>query len=125
MDVWIFGNPDLPEDALPLRLFNKLKKAFPHITFLFQDPLDEWDLPEKIIMIDTVKGIDAVSEFTSLEQFQAAPHVTMHDFDLGAQLAFLQKLRKLPKFVLIGVPDTLSEDRALEQVSAMLRRYVP
>ncbi|MFC1687117.1 hypothetical protein ACFL0L_00875 [Patescibacteria group bacterium] len=120
-EVWIFGNPDLPEDALPIKMVPKLKELFPDIQFILRDPLDEWDMPKKLVIIDTVKGINKVTPFTSLEHFQGVPHVTMHDFDLGSHLAFMQKLGKLPEFVIYGVPDTISEEEALSQLGSLLR----
>lgn len=124
MEVWLFGNPDLPEDSLPLKLTPRLKKEFPATKFQVLDPLDEWDIPDKLFIIDTVQGVDLVSVFTSLEAFQQAPNVTMHDFDLGTQLQFLKKLGKLPKSLYIfGIPPHLKEGEAFTQLVGLLLRY--
>ncbi len=120
MEVWIFGNPDLPEDSLPIRLHSELMKRFPALSFRILDPLDEWQIPDKLEMIDTVRGIDHVRAFTSLDEFEGSPHVTMHDFDLGMQLRFLAKLKKLPPFIMYGVPDTFSVGQALRELTPML-----
>lgn len=121
MEVWVFGNLDLEEDALPVRLIQKLQGVFPQTVFRFQDPLDEWNMPYHLLIIDTVKGIDAVKTFSSLDEFADAPRVTMHDLDVMAQLKFMQKIGKLPRVTIIGVPGSLSEDDALRQVASALR----
>ena len=121
--VWLFGNPDLAIDAIPVQLKDRLAAAFPSITFVHKDPLDEWDdAPDPLILIDTVKGIDRVTLFNSLDQFTHSPTVTMHDYDLGMQLAFLQKLGKLPRLTIIGVPPQLTPDVAFTQISDALHR---
>jgi hypothetical protein len=123
MEYWIFGNPDLAQDILPLKLIPKLQAAFPKDTFVTKDPLDEWgNLADHIYIIDTVIGLATVQKFTTLDQFERAPSVTMHDFDLITQLRFLQKLGKLKKITLYGVPDTLTEDEAFTQLEALLRQ---
>ncbi|MFH1171319.1 MAG: hypothetical protein V1778_02155 [bacterium] len=124
MDIWLFGNPDLPEDALPLRLLPRLQKEFPEHLFSPVDPLDEWKMPEDLIIIDTVRGIEKVTIFTSLDEFRQAPHVTLHDFDLGMQLAFLKKLGKLSRISIIGIPSGLAEDTVLLEIASALRKLI-
>ena len=121
--MWVFGNPDLPADALPLKLLPKLKKHFPKTKFLVLDPLDEWLIPDELLIIDTVEGIDRVRVFTSLEAFSQFRRVTMHDFDLGLQLEFLKKLGKLPRFVIFGLPPKLSEKEAFDQLTISFGQY--
>lgn len=124
MEVWVFGNPDLTEDATPIQLLPKLRATFPEHTFVHQDPLDEWHMPERLYIIDTVQGVDVVSVFTSLDAFQNAPHVTMHDFDLGTQLQFMKKLGKLPnELFMFGIPAHLPADVAFDQLAGLLRQY--
>lgn len=124
MEVWVFGNADLAEDSMPIELLPRLRKEFPRSTFIQQDPLDEWEMPQRLFIIDTVQGVELVSIFTSLDAFQNAPHVTMHDFDLGTQLQFMKKLGKLPKELFIfGIPPQLSRDDAFSQLAGLLRQY--
>jgi hypothetical protein len=123
MDIWVFGNLDLPEDSLPLKLMPQIQRAFPQIVFRTKDPAEEWDpVPEQLTVIDTVKGLKKVQVFTDLNQFEASPTVTMHDLDLLAELRFLQKLGKLKKITLYGVPHTLSPEAAFTQLEALLRQ---
>jgi hypothetical protein len=120
MTIYVVGNPDLPEDSLPLHILPQLQAAFPKITFETKDPNEEWDVSDELFMIDTIQGIKAVTVFHDLDQFERAPRVSMHDFDALAQLALLKKLGKLPPLTIIGVPAMLSVDQAVSQVSAHL-----
>jgi hypothetical protein len=122
MTIFVFGNPDLPMDALPLRLVPQLQEKFPQHVFLIKDPNEEWDVPEKLIVIDTVKGIDEVQEFHGLDSFASSPRVSMHDFDALTQLRFLQKLGKLKEVTIIGVPPEMDERQALEAIVASLEK---
>lgn len=122
MTVFIFGNPDLPQDALPLRLMPELRAKFPSITFAVKDPNEEWDVPPHLVVIDTVVGIDHVQEFEDLQPFVRSPRVSLHDFDALAQLRFLQKLGKLQQVTVIGVPPTITSIEASAAVTAALSR---
>lgn len=124
MTIFIFGNPDLPMDALPLRLVPQLRAKFPQATFAIKDPNEEWDVPERLIVIDTVKGINEVKEFHGLDAFSSAPRVSMHDFDALTQLRFLQKLEKLKEVTIIGVPPEMDEQKALEDIVSLLKKIV-
>jgi hypothetical protein len=120
--VYVFGNPDLPADSLPLELIPKLEKRFPKIRFEIKDPNEEWDVPEELIIIDTVVGIKKVVVFDDLATFVAAPRVTMHDFDALTNLRYLQKLGKLKTIKVIGVPPEMHPDEALASVVAELNK---
>lgn len=131
MTIFVFGNPDLPEDSLPLRLLPRLKELFPEIDFQIKDPNEDWDIPEEMVVIDTVSGIKTVTVFDDLSVFENAPRISLHDFDLGSYLKYLAKLGKLKKIKIIGVPASppggppmISEKQALEQIFGTLRRIV-
>lgn len=123
MEIWLFGNPDLNSDSLPLKILPQLKKLYPKVNFIIQDPLEEWPLPPELFIIDTVQGLKKMEVFTTLEKFQPAPRVTIHDFDLGTQLNWLKKLGVLPKFTIFGIPENISETDALNQLNSLLRQY--
>lgn len=123
MEVWVFGNPDLAADALPLRLLPELQRAFPKLRFKQQDPLEEWPTLPRLVIIDTVRGLKRVRAFTTLDDFTAPPHVTMHDFDLATELRLRAKLNQLPPFVILGVPPELNEAEALAQLKPLLQQY--
>ncbi len=97
MTIYVFGNPDIPEDSLPLRILPRLRLAFPDISFEIKDPNEEWDVPENLTVIDTAVGINGIHVFSDLETFSNTPRVSLHDFDALTQLRYLQKLGKLKK----------------------------
>jgi len=111
--IFIFGNPELEMDSLPLKILPELQSAFPSIHFEIKDPNEEWDVPEKLTIIDTVIGIKKVTVFDNLDSFDISPHLTMHDFDALANLKYLKKLGKLKKIKIVGVPSDMSEKKAI------------
>jgi Ni,Fe-hydrogenase maturation factor len=119
--VIVFGNPDLPMDSLPQRILPELKKRVPDTEFLLLDPNEEWPNIDDFTVIDTVQGIDKVTVFSELNQFASAPRLTMHDFDALSYLRYLEKLGKVKKVTIIGVPMGIDEAKAVEEVTAMLR----
>ncbi len=134
MDIIIFGNPDLETDSLPIQLVPQLRDAFPQSTFTVRDPLDEWPPAgeprpgggpetEKIFIIDTVAGADKVRAFTTLEGFDPAPTVSLHDYDLHAELALRKKLGTLPAFVIFGVPSGADPTVAFSELVSLLRQH--
>jgi len=64
--IYIFGNPDLDFDSLPFRILPELKKRFPKIDFETKDPNEELEMPEELVIIDTVKGIKQPHVFSKL-----------------------------------------------------------
>lgn len=123
--VYVFGNPDLASDALPLKILPRLAAMLPGVNFLVADPNEEWDVPADLIVLDTVVGITAVTVFSDLTTFGRAPRVTLHDFDALANLRLLQKLGKLKRLKIIGVPPTIAEEQALRQITSALRSSLP
>lgn len=119
--AYVYGNADLEVDSLPIRILPQLSRTRPDWEFVFRDPLDEWDdVPNPLVIIDTVRGLQAVQVFTDLTPFADAPRVSLHDLDLLAHLQLLQKLGKLKTLTLIGVPPSLMPDQAVTQISAAL-----
>jgi len=119
--IFIFGNPELAMDSLPLQILPELQKALPAIKFEVKDPNEEWDVPEELTVIDTVIGPKEVTIFNDLDEFAGAPQMTMHDFDALANLKYLKKLGKLKNIRIIGVPPDMEEKRAVESVGKALR----
>lgn len=122
MEIYVFGNQDLAFDSLPLRLIPKLTARFPDDSFLVRDPNEEWEFSGPFVVLDTVVGIEVPKIFKNLSSFQEAPRMTCHDFDAYSNLRWLEKIGRLPKLVIVGVPPTLKEDVALAEVSALLER---
>ena len=124
MTVFVFGNINLDNDSLPLRILPQLREKFPDIEFEVRDPNEEWQVPEEFVIIDTVIGIKGVRVFNSLNKFLSAPRVSMHDFDALTNLRFLWKLGKIKKIKIIGLPPDINESEALQKVSRGIRKII-
>ncbi|MEI6842951.1 MAG: hypothetical protein WCK48_00355 [bacterium] len=119
--IFIFGNIDLPNDSLPLRILPKLEELFPHISFEIKDPNEEWEVEENIVVIDTVVGIQDITIFDNLESFSKIPRVGMHDFDALTNLRYLKKLGKIKNVVIVGIPPKMDEKITLSKVSNLIK----
>lgn len=121
MKIFVFGNINLDNDSLPLRIMPELQEKFPNIEFEVRDPNEEWGVPEEFVIIDTVIGIKGVKVFNTLDKFLSSPRVSMHDFDALTNLQYLWKLGKIKKIKIIGLPPDMDEAEAIKKVSATLR----
>lgn len=122
MLIHIFGNPDLPFDALPVVLLPRLQEACPQHTFRFTDP-NELDLPEEnenFIALDTVDGLKAVRDITLDEIEATAARATTHDFDLSSYLLLIKKLQPNIHIRIIGVPMGSDAKTVLPAIIALL-----
>ncbi|MDD5109744.1 MAG: hypothetical protein PHI63_00835 [Patescibacteria group bacterium] len=122
MEIFVFGNPDLPGDALPLQLLPKLRQQFPTVQFQVVDPNEEWAVPERLVVLDTVVGVDRVTVFSDLKKFVPAPNVTLHDFDAYANLRYLQKLGHIKEVLIIGVPPAADPEHTFRAVTEILKQ---
>jgi hypothetical protein len=120
--VYVFGNIDVDNDSLPLRIMPKLQEKFTEIHFEIRDPNEEWEVPEEFVVIDTVIGIKGVKVFKTLDKFLSAPRVSMHDFDFLTNLQYLCKLGQIKKVKIIALPPHFDEERAIECVSSILHQ---
>jgi len=120
--IYVFGNSDLEIDSLPIKILPNLRTLFSEIDFKVLDPNEEWDVPENLLVIDTVLGIHKIIVFDDLKKFLPAPHVSMHDFDAYANLRYLQKLGKLKNIKIIGIPPNFPEKLALNQISDAINK---
>ena len=119
--IFVFGNEDLKGDSLPLKILPKLQDKFPEIKFEIKDPNEEWNIPEELIVLDTVVGIKNITIFNNLEKFSKVPRVSIHDFDALTNIKYLWKLGKIKKIKIIGLPQDMKESVAIEEVSKILK----
>lgn len=123
MLIHIFGNPDLPFDALPVLLLSRLKESSPEHTFRFTDP-NELDLPqadEDFVALDTVEGLKTVRDISLDEIAANAMRATTHDFDLASYLLLVRKLRPHIRIRIIGIPMGMQPDAAFLAIVALLK----
>ncbi|MCX6738603.1 MAG: hypothetical protein NT098_00940 [Candidatus Parcubacteria bacterium] len=121
--IYVFGNPDLEIDSLPLRVLPVLRIHFPEIDFVVLDPNEEWKIPEEMVMIDTVVGIKELTVFNDLKHFTEAPRISVHDFDAFFNLIYLQKLGKLKKIKIFGIPPEMSQISAREELTKVIEKW--
>jgi len=121
MRVFVFGNPDLDFDSLPIKILPELQKRLPDITFEVKDPNEEWEIPNDFIVMDIVDGINQVTFFDDIEKFESSPKITLHDFDAGSYLKYLKKLGKIKKIKIIGLPPKISEEEAVTKIIAIFQ----
>jgi len=123
MKIFVFGNPDLDMDSIPLQILPDLREKFPEHEFVAQDPNEEWGLEEPFWVIDTVVGLEEPHLFDSLDAFVQGPRMSMHDFDALTNLRFLQKLGKLPEIKIVGLPPDIDKNKALEKIGVLLESH--
>ena len=121
MEIYVFGNPEIENDSLPLKILPELQKNFPEIKFEIKDPNEEWEIPEELTIIDTVLGIDEIKIFEDLKSFSKSPNISLHDFDVYSNLRYLEKLEHLKKIKIIGIPPIISQEKAVEEISKILK----
>ena len=125
MEIYVFGNPDHPQDNLALIVSEKLNDI-PGVSFRPIDPNAELPLPRNkvIFIMDTVLGINQVELITEkdLDKILLSPRTTAHDYDLGFQLKYLTKIGRLNKINIIGLP--LSGKVDYDLIHLILRKLV-
>ncbi len=124
--IHIFGNPDLPCDALPPRLLSRLCQRFPNYRFSLTDP-NELDTPKEndlFIAIDTVDGLKVPREISLDEIAALRARTTAHDFDFASFILLVKKLRKNIGIRIFGIPMGYSEEEAYEATVRFLESSI-
>jgi hypothetical protein len=114
--VYVFGNPLVKEDSLPLKLIGRLRKKFPSLEFKEFDTAEDFELEKELNIIDTVKGIKKVELIEDIDKIITDKIYSLHDFDLGYNLKLWKKMKMIEKFRVFGVPAGMKEKEALEQL---------
>lgn len=116
MKIYIFGNPLVAEDSLPIHILPQLKKQFPDIHFIVVDPNENFppEGEQDLIILDTVKGISEVTllDYSDLALIEKSP-VSPHDYDLLLHLLLLKKMKKINKVKIVGIPQNNMNKKAL------------
>ncbi len=121
--IHVFGNPLLDFDNLPIKLLPELKKEFPKFNFIHLDPNENIKpINKELIIIDTVINIDKVKIFDDIDSIELNNIYTAHDLDLGFNIKLLQKINKLDKIIIFGIPPKLKKDTALKQLIKEIKK---
>lgn len=107
MKIFVFGNPDIDDDKRAIEVMKKFE-GFRGIEFLLINLNSDlpMDMEGEIIILDVITGIDKVTVFNEndLNKLILPTRNTVHDYDLGFQLKYLQKIGKMKKVTIIGIP---------------------
>jgi Ni,Fe-hydrogenase maturation factor len=134
LTIYIFGNELLDFDNLPIKLAPELRKLFPNINFIIQDPTENikpassaGGLHEngELIIIDTVVGIKKVTIINDIEKLETGKIYSMHDFDLAFNLKLLKKIGQLKKLAIFGVPPDYLNKEALRELKKLIIKLYP
>lgn len=109
MKIYVFGNPLVQEDSIPLQILPELKKKFSQVEFIVTDPNENFP-PEgekNLVIIDTVKGISKpeILDLGDFDQKKETP-ISPHDYDLLFHLLLLIKMKKIESVKIIGIPSS-------------------
>ena len=125
MKIFVFGNPLVEKDSLPLKLIGPLRKEFPDTEFVEYDPNENMEeLGSEPIIIDTVIGIDKETMITDIDSIKNPPIYSAHDLDLGTHLKLLKVIGMIEGVKILGVPDNISEEKALEQLKEVIKTLI-
>lgn len=108
MKVYVFGNQDVKKDNIAIKVADRLKHKIEEVKFVLVKPNE--DLPfageKNVVILDSLQGAKGVTIINedNLETLKVDKSVSVHDWDLGFQLKYLQKLGKLKKITIIGLP---------------------
>jgi len=106
---------------MPISLISALRRRFPDIEFIHQDPNEECKpLGDTWHIIDAVKGIDKVRLITDTDLIQVKKRLTLHDYDLGMHLTLLKKIYPKLQLRIIGIPLGGTEESVLPDVISLL-----
>ncbi len=123
--IYIFGNPILEFDNLPIQLKPELEKIFPEYNFIITDPNENLKPDnKKLVIIDTIVGINEAIVLDNIDKIQDSPRYSMHDFDLGFNLKLLQKIGELEKVIIFGLPIKSKKKIILEQLVKLIQQTI-
>jgi len=118
--VFVFGNPLIEKDSLPLRILPRLRKRFPQIEFVTADPTELLHYDQDAWILDTAEGITEAVVLEDISKLDLPKRLSVHDYDLTVDLHLLQKLGKLQNVKIIAVPFHFSRNKAFQEVSKKL-----
>jgi Ni,Fe-hydrogenase maturation factor len=123
--VYVFGNPLVKKDSLPIELMGDLKKSFPNINFKEIDPTENLHkLGKKLYIIDTVVGIKNVTVIKDIDSIELNKIYSLHDFDLGFNLKLMKKAGIIDDVIIFGIPANMRKQEALKQLKNALKKVL-
>lgn len=123
--IYVFGNPLLSFDSMPIKLIPELEKKFPQIEFVSKDPNENLKpINKKLIIIDTIANTNKVVIVNDLNKIRTNKIYSAHDFDLGLNIRILQKIGELEKVTILGIPPEIKKRKAILELSDLIKKYI-
>ena len=119
MKIYVFGNPLVREDSLPLKLLGRLRKKFPSVDFKEFDTTEDLN-DRELDIVDTVKGIKKVELIEDVDKIITDKIYSMHDFDLGQTLKLMKKMKMIDNVRILGIPMGMKEDKAFLELCKLI-----
>ncbi|MDO8647270.1 MAG: hypothetical protein Q7R70_02540 [Candidatus Diapherotrites archaeon] len=122
--ILVFGNPNVDSDNIALKVADQLQKTNGHgFTFeIVESPEGIEKFGKRLLIMDSVQGLDRVELLHGLNKIRLAPRITTHDFDLAFNLKLLEKTKKIEKISIIAVPQDYGLQDAVFGVEALLKK---
>ena len=133
MKVSVFGNEDVKEDNLVVKMVPVLRKKFPKVKFEIEDPTEGLKPPasgrgkpsdEEWVILDVGKGIKGVKVFDDLEKLVDERRVSLHDYDVSMELKLLKKIGRVKKIKIIAVEVGMNVKKAEKAVVRKLKELM-
>lgn len=121
--VLCFGSEGMEGDDLAFAVCQELVGYSDDIQFVKCDtPMDILGYAggKDLYILDSIKGIDKVSLFESVDKFRRTKSVTVHDNDLGLMLKVLIEMKMLPDVRIIGIPIGSNAESVVGEVRRIL-----
>ena len=139
MKISVFGNPDLEQDSLVVKMVPKLKKEFPLVEFEIEDPSEGLKPPlrqdfagqaplrqdfagqaPEWIILDVAVGIDKIRVFEDLDKLVTEKRVSLHDYDVAMELKLLKRLGRVKNVKIVAVPMKSSEKQIINELRKII-----
>jgi hypothetical protein len=126
MNVYVFGNEDIPEDRGAIEVAEKLVDTLEGVSFIPVKPNEDVPFADerRVVVLDTVQGIRDVTliEGGDIDRLIPSPRGSVHDFDLAFQLRYLKKIDRLGEVTIVGIPQEGEVDYL--RIQSILRKLV-
>lgn len=118
MIILVFGNPHLEYDSLAVHIAKEIK--FEGVEFVICTSPEQIMQERFDYIMDVVEGIDDVKVFDNLKLLNPHRMFSLHDFDVTFFLGLMEKLGKVDKVKIIGIPMGFDKEKAKEEVKAII-----
>jgi len=130
MKVSVFGNLDVKKDSLVVKMVPDLKKRFPEVEFVIEDPSEGLKPPAPLgrgrpsdglwVILDVAQGIDKIRVFEDISKLKTERKSSLHDYDVTTELKLLKKLGRVDKLKIVAVPMGMDRKKALKDIVNIL-----